>query len=255
MRFSSSYLGGVTFRASGLIRNSCIYASTCSAQMRENAARGTWQTVELNWVEHSLLMATCSSCGLTLTWSVAAGAVFYRLVMLKFCGVALMQAASKQQQQQQQQKGQQQRNVICKFQWHFGCCCALDLLLLLSLCPFVLFWATLSPCDVWGLAATLAPAFGFVSAPCCACAVRFAVSFCILCGIYCRSSSSSPPLTSPSPALAPWLQCVGCPTSRFVSLLHHMTYEWFMFMAPLQARWKALRNYVYAMLQDIWMCI
>lgn len=82
-------------------------------------------------------MATCSSCGLTLTWSVAAGAVFYRLVMLKFCGVALMQAASKQQQQQQQQKGQQQRNVNCKFQWHFGCCCALDLLLLLSFCPCV----------------------------------------------------------------------------------------------------------------------
>lgn len=126
-----------------------------------------------------------------------------------------------------------------------------------SFCPCVslsFFWATLSPCDVWGLAATLAPAL----APCpphavlALCALRFPLHF--MCYLL-SQQQQLPPLTIPSPSLAPSLQCVGCPTSRFLSLLHHMTYEWFMFMAPLQARSKVLRNYVYAMLQDIWMCI
>lgn len=128
-----------------------------------------------------------------------------------------------------------------------------------SFCPCVLvsfvpfFWATLSPCDVWGLAATLAPAL----APCpphavlALCALRFPFAFYVL---FIVAAVAAPP-NSPSPYSPTSLQCVGCPTSRFVSLLHHMTYEWFMFMAPLQARSKALRNYVYAMLQDIWMCI
>lgn len=134
-------------------------------------------------------MATCSSCGLTLTWSVAAGAVFYRLVMLKFCGVALMQAATTT-------KGT--TAAQCHLQipvafWLLLRIGSLSPFVPVSLCPFfgqhcrrVTFEDLL---QLWRqLWLRVRPML------CLRCAL--CGFLCILCAIYCRSSSSSPHLPS-----------------------------------------------------------
>lgn len=115
--------------------------------------------------------------------------------MLKFCGVALMQAAATEAT-----KGtnSSDNNSAMSFANSSSI-----LNLFLSFSPFLLLFLLSSllgnivaVCQFSAVAATLATLVPVSAAPCCA--LRF--PFCILCAIYCRSSGSD----SPSPPHALW---------------------------------------------------
>lgn len=165
--------------------------------VRGNAARGTWQTVELSIPS---LVATCSSCACDFDLEPGSGNSIlppgYAKILRRCINANNYNNSSNKRDKSSAMSFANSSGILAAAAHRIFC----------SFCPCVpvsfvsFFWATLSPCDVWGLAATLAPAL----APCpphavlALCALRFPFAFYVL---FIVAAVAVPPLF-PFPSLA-----------------------------------------------------